>query len=101
MNIRPLNDKVVVRFAPPAERTRGGIIIPSSADRDGVRHGAVIAVGPGRLLDDGSRAPMSVAKGDEVLVPQYGGTQLKLDGREHIVLSEDLVLGVLDEEELD
>jgi len=101
MRIKPLNDKVVVRFAPPAERTRGGIIIPPSAGKDEVHRGTVVAVGPGRLLDNGSRSGMSVTKGEEVLFSRYSGTQLKLNGNDHVVLPEDQILGVLDEEDLD
>lgn len=98
MSIRPIHDKVVVRHAPPTERTKGGIIIPQTADKDGVIRGTVVAVGPGRTLDDGSRTTMTVTKGDEVLIPRYGGTLLKLDGRDCTVLIEEQILGVLDEE---
>jgi chaperonin GroES len=93
MNIRPLGDKVVVKASTADERTAGGIVLPDAA-REKPQQGQVVAVGPGRLLDSGDRAPMSVAVGDTVIYSKYGGNEIKLDGQELLILDQDSIYAV-------
>ena len=94
MNIRPLQDRLVVRRVEEKETTKGGIIIPDSA-KERPLEGEVIAVGSGKRLDDGSLVELDVKKGDRILFGKYAGTEIKLDGVEHLILREDEVLGVI------
>ena len=94
MNVRPLADRILVRRIEEQETKRGGIIIPDTA-KEKPQEGEVIAVGPGRLTEDGKRIAMEVKKGDRVLIGKYSGTDVKIDGVEFIILREDDVLGVL------
>jgi chaperonin GroES len=93
-NIRPVGDRVVVKPANREEVTRGGIVIPDTA-KEKPQEGTVIAVGSGRLLDNGDRAALEVREGDRVLFAKYGGTEFKLDGEEYLVLRESDILAVL------
>ncbi len=95
MSIRPLHDRVLVKRAEAAEEVRGGIIIPDTA-KEKPQEADVIAVGPGKLNDDGSRLPIDVAVGDRVLVGKYSGSEIKLDGVEHVILRADEILGVVE-----
>jgi chaperonin GroES len=92
--IRPVGDRVVVRPAAKEEVTRSGIVIPDTA-KEKPQEGTVIAVGSGRLLDNGERAPMEVHEGDRVLFAKYGGTEFKLDNEEYLVLRESDVLAII------
>lgn len=92
--IRPVGDRVVVRPAAKEEVTRSGIVIPDTA-KEKPQEGTVIAVGNGRLLDTGERAPMEVHEGDRVLFAKYGGTEFKLDNEEYLVLRESDVLAII------
>ena len=83
--IKPLGDKVVVKPSEEEEKTSGGIILPDTAKKK-PQEGEVIAIGPGRVLDDGSRAKMSVKVGQIVVFAKYGGTEVKLDGQEYVIL---------------
>ena len=94
MNVRPLADRILVRRIEEQETKRGGIIIPDTA-KEKPQEGEVIAVGPGRLTEEGKRIAMEVKKGDRVLIGKYSGTDVKIDGTEFIILREDDVLGVL------
>ena len=95
LKFRPLHDRVVVRRIEAEEKTKGGIIIPDSAKEKPVE-GEVLAVGNGKVQDDGSVRKPEVKKGDRVLFGKYAGTEVKLDGVEHLILREDDILGVLD-----
>ena len=91
MKIRPLDDRVVVQPLEAEEKTAGGIVIPDSA-KEKPQRGKVIAVGEGRLLDDGTRAPVAVKKGDVVLYAKYGGTETEVDGKDLLILKESDIL---------
>jgi len=94
MKIRPLQDRVVVKRTLEEEKTKGGIIIPDTAKEKPVE-GVVIAVGAGKILKDGKARPLDVKAGDRVLFGKYSGTEVKLDGEEHVLLREDDILAVL------
>jgi chaperonin GroES len=94
MNVRPLADRILIRRIEEQETVRGGIIIPDTA-KEKPQEGEVVAVGPGRLTEDGKRIAMDVKKGDRVLIGKYSGTDVKIDGTEYVILREDDVLGVL------
>jgi len=93
VNFRPLSDKVLVKPSSGEERSAGGIYIPDSAQQKPIE-GVVIAVGPGRVLDDGSRSEVGLKVGDCVVYSKYGGTELKLDGAEYIILDENQIYAV-------
>ena len=93
VNFRPLEDKVLVQPSKGEEKSTGGIYIPDSAQQKPIE-GSVIAVGPGKVLDDGSRGEMTVKVGDKVVYSKYGGTEIKLDGDEYIILDEDQIYAV-------
>ena len=95
MKIRPLHDRVIVKRIEEEAKTKGGIIIPDTAKEKPVE-GKVLAVGKGKVLEDGKRAPMEVKEGDRVLFGKYAGTEIKIDGVEHLFMKEDDILGVLD-----
>ena len=94
MNIKPLADRVLVRALEEQEVKRGGIIIPDTA-KEKPQEGEVVAVGPGRMTEEGKRVAMEVKKGDRILIGKYSGTDVKIDGTEYVILREDDVLGVL------
>ncbi|GDX91284.1 10 kDa chaperonin 1 [Planctomycetia bacterium] len=94
MKINPLDDRVVVKPHEAEETTAGGIVLPDAA-REKQQRGTVIAVGPGRLLDSGSRASVSVKVGDEVLFGKYGGTEIEIDGQDVKILRESDILAKL------
>ncbi|MER3416368.1 MAG: co-chaperone GroES [Gemmataceae bacterium] len=91
MKIRPLDDRVVIEPLEAEEKTAGGIVLPDTA-REKPQRGRVVAVGPGKLLEDGTRAPMSVAKGDEVIFGKYSGSEVKVDGVEYKIMRETDIL---------
>ena len=95
MTIRPLADRILVKRIEEEEVQIGGIIIPDTA-KEKPQEGKVIAVGPGRLSDDGKRVPLEVKAGDRVLIGKYAGTEVKLNGEEHLIMREDDVLAVLE-----
>jgi chaperonin GroES len=94
MEVRPLHDRVLVERWDEEEKTKGGIIIPDSAKEKPVQ-GKVVAVGPGRISDDGKVRPLDVKKGDKILFSRYSGSDIKIDGRELLVMREDDILAVL------
>jgi chaperonin GroES len=93
-NIRPVGDRVVVKPAAKEEVTKSGIVIPDTA-KEKPQEGVVIAVGSGRLLDNGERAAIDVHEGDRVLFAKYGGTEFKLEGEEYLVLKESDILAIV------
>jgi chaperonin GroES len=95
MEIRPLNDRVLVVRVEEEQKTSGGIIIPDTA-KEKPQEGKIIAAGPGKFGDDGKRIPLNVKNGDKILFSKYAGTEIKLDGVEHIFMKEDDILGVLE-----
>ena len=96
MKIRPLGDRVLVQPAEQAEQKKGGIIIPDSA-KEKPQEGTVIAVGPGKKDENGKIIPMNVKKGDKVLMPKYGGTEVKLDDKEYQLVREEDILAVIED----
>ena len=95
MKIRPLNDRVLVVRVEEEQKTKGGIIIPDTA-KEKPQEGKIIAAGPGKLGDNGKRTALNVKKGDKILFSKYAGTEIKIDGVEHIFMKEDDILGVLE-----
>ncbi len=95
MKIRPLNDRILVKRLEEEEKTAGGIIIPDSA-KEKPAEGEIVAVGPGKLSDAGERVAMDVAVGNRVLFSKYGGTDVKLDGEDFLIMREDDILGVIE-----
>jgi chaperonin GroES len=95
MKVRPLQDRLLVRRVEEQEKTKGGIIIPDSA-KERPLEGEVIAVGNGKRMDDGKLVALDVKKGDRILFGKYAGTEIKVDGIEHLILREDEVLGVIE-----
>ena len=95
MKFRPLHDRVVVRRIEEDDRTRGGIIIPDTA-KEKPSEGKVVAVGKGKVTDDGKVHPLDVKKGDRVLFSKYAGTEVQVEGDEHIIIREDDVLGIVE-----
>ena len=94
MNVKPLSDRLLVRRLEEAETQRGGIIIPDTA-KEKPQQAEVIAVGPGRF-EDGKRIPPDVKKGDKVLIGRYGGTEIKLEGDDFLIISETEILAIID-----
>ncbi len=95
MKIRPLQDRVIVKRVKEEEKTKGGIIIPDTAKEKPIE-GEVIAVGNGKTLDDGTLRKPEVKPGDRILFGKYSGTEVKIEGEEHLILREDDILGVIE-----
>jgi len=94
MKLRPLNDRVIVKRLEEEEKTVGGIIIPDTA-KEKPQQARVIAVGKGRTLDNGQVIPLTVKEGDRVLFGKYAGTEIKIDGDEHLIMREDDILAIV------
>ena len=94
MKVRPLHDRVLVKRLEEEEQMRGGIIIPDSA-KEKPQEAKVIAVGPGKLQENGDRSPIDVKKGDKVLVGKYSGSDIKIDDEDYVILREDEILAVV------
>jgi chaperonin GroES len=94
MKVRPLHDRVIVKRIEDEQVSRGGIIIPDTAKEKPMK-GKVIAAGPGRHLDNGEVRPLTVKEGDVVLFSKYGGTDVKINGEDHLIMREDDILGVI------
>ena len=94
MKVRPLRDRVLVKPMTEKEVVKGGIIIPDTA-KEKPNEGEVVAVGNGRGLEDGKVQPLDVKKGDKVIYSKYGGTEIKIEGEEHILMKEEDILGIL------
>jgi chaperonin GroES len=95
MKIRPLQDRVIVKRVEEEGKTKGGIIIPETA-KEKPMEGKVIAAGKGKVLEDGKIHPLDVKAGDRVLFGKYAGTEVKIDGEEHLIMREDDILGVIE-----
>ncbi|MGB9712381.1 MAG: co-chaperone GroES [Dissulfurimicrobium sp.] len=96
MKIRPLNDRVLVKRLEEKEVTKGGIIIPDTAKEKPIE-GKVIAVGKGKLMENGEVRPLDVKEGDKVLFGKYAGTEIKIDGEDFLMMREDDILGIIEE----
>jgi chaperonin GroES len=96
LRIRPLADRVVIKPAEREERTKGGIYLPDTASKERPMEGTVVAVGDGRVDDNGKRIPMNVKAGDRVLFAKYSGTEYKVDDVEYLVMAEKDILGVIE-----
>ena len=94
VNLRPLDDRLIVRRMEAEEKTKGGIVLPDKA-KEKPKQGEVLAVGAGRLLEDGKRAAMQVKVKDRVLFSSYAGTEVKLNGEEYLIMKEDDVLAIV------
>ena len=92
--IRPLHDRVLVKRVESQEQVRGGIIIPDTA-KEKPQEAEVVAVGPGKLLEDGKRSPMDVQKGDRILMGKYSGSEIKISDQDYVILREDEILAVV------
>ena len=95
MKVRPLHDRLIVKRVEEEEKTKGGIIIPDTAKEKPIE-GKVIAAGAGRINKDGKKMPMEVKTGDRILFAKYGGTEVKMDGEEYLMMKEEDVLAVIE-----
>lgn len=95
MQVRPLHDRILVKRLEEEEKTKGGIIIPDTA-KEKPSEGRVVAVGDGRIKEDGTKIPMELKMGDRILFSKYAGTEVKIDGEDHLIMREDDVLAVIE-----
>ena len=95
MKIRPLQDRVIVKRLEEEEKTKGGIIIPDTA-KEKPQEGKVIAVGKGKMTEDGKLIPLDVKVGDRILFGKYSGTEIKIEGEEHLIMREEDILGMIE-----
>ena len=96
MKIKPLQDRLVIKRIEEEEKTKGGIIIPDSA-KEKPQEGRVVAIGDGKTLESGKKAPLTVKPGDKILFGKYSGTEIKIDGEEHLIMREDDVLAIVED----
>lgn len=94
-NIRPMSDKIMVKRVEAEEKTKGGIVLPDSA-KEKPKEGVVMSVGKGKLLDNGERAPIQLKKNDRVIFNSYAGTEIKVEGKDYLIMNEDDVLAIVD-----
>ncbi|MCG6946864.1 MAG: co-chaperone GroES [Deltaproteobacteria bacterium] len=94
MKLRPLHDRVIVKRVEEEEKTSGGIIIPDAA-KEKPQQGKVLAVGKGKILENGKVSPLAVKKGDRILFGKYAGTDIKIEGEEHLIMREDDILAII------
>ena len=97
VRIRPLGDRVLIEPLAKEEKTKSGIIIPGTADKERPEQGVVIAVGEGRITDDGVKQPMIIKKGQKVIFSKYGPDEIKVDNKEYLIVSESNILAVIEE----
>jgi len=95
MKVRPLHDRVIVKRVEEEEQTKGGIIIPDTAKEKPVE-GKVVAVGKGKITEDGKVLPLQVKKGDSILFGKYAGTEINIDGEEHLIMREDDIIAIVE-----
>jgi chaperonin GroES len=96
MNIRPLADKVIVQRVEAESKTAGGIVLPDSA-KEKPQRGKVVAVGEGKILENGKRGEMSVKKGQQVLFTSYAGTEVKMDGKEYLIMDQSDIMAIVED----
>lgn len=96
MNLKPIGSKVVVRPAKAEEKTKGGIVLPDTVSKEKPSKGEIIAVGPGKMLENGKREELTVKKGDMVIFSKYAGTEFKVDEQEYLILSESDILAIIE-----
>ncbi len=94
MNLKPLGDRVVIKASPKEEITKSGLVIPDTA-KEKPQEGTILAIGPGKVDDDGKRLPMDVKVGDKVLYAKYAGTEIKIEGEEYLILKETDILAIV------
>jgi len=94
MKVKPLHDRVIVKRVEEDEKTKGGIIIPDTAKEKPVE-GKIMAVGDGKIQEDGKKTPLEVKKGDRVLFGKYAGTEIQIDGEEHLIMKEDDIIAII------
>ena len=94
MKLRPLHDRVIVKRVEEEEKTSGGIIIPDAA-KEKPQQGKIIAVGKGKILENGKVSPLAVKKGDRILFGKYAGTDIEIEGEEHLIMREDDILAII------
>jgi chaperonin GroES len=95
MNLKPLDDRIVIKQSDAEEKTSGGIILPDTA-KEKPQIGTVVAIGPGKILDDGKRDKLSVKKKDEVIYAKYMGSDVEIDGQKYVILRESDILGIVE-----
>ncbi|MCL6471473.1 MAG: co-chaperone GroES [Firmicutes bacterium] len=95
MNLKPLNDRVIIKPVEAEETTKSGIVIPDTARKERPQEGEVVAVGPGKRGEDGKVLPMSVKVGDKVIYSKYGGSEIKIDDQEYLIMREDDILAIV------
>jgi len=95
MQLKPLDDRVLIKPADPEEKTASGLYLPQGA-KEKPQQGTIVAVGPGRLLKDGKRAPVAVKKGEKVVYGRYAGSEIELKGVKHVIIEESELLGVIE-----
>ena len=94
MKVRPLHDRVIVKRVEEEEKTKGGIIIPDTAKEKPIE-GKVVAVGKGKILENGNQQPLEVKKGDKILFGKYAGTEINIEGDEHLIMREDDIIAIV------
>ncbi len=94
MKVKPLHDRVIVKRVEEEEKTKGGIIIPDTAKEKPVE-GKIVAVGDGKIQEDGKKTPLEVKAGDRVLFGKYAGTEIQIDGEEHLIMKEDDIIAII------
>lgn len=95
MNLKPLNDRVIVKPKDTVEKSKGGVILPDTASKEKPIEGTVIAVGPGKLNDNGERTPLEVKKDDQIIFSKYAGTEIKVDDDSYLILREEDILAII------
>jgi chaperonin GroES len=95
MKIRPLHDRVIVKRVEEEGKTKGGIIIPDTAKEKPIE-GKVVAVGGGKILENGKKQPLEVKKGDRILFGKYAGSEIQVEGKEHLIMREDDIIAIVD-----
>ncbi len=96
VKLRPLNDKVIIKPIREDEKTKAGIVLPDTVEKEKPEKGEVIAVGPGKLLENGQRAPMSVKVGDKVIFKKYSPDEIKINKEEYLVIDESDIIGIIE-----
>lgn len=95
MNLKPLNDRVIVKPKDAVEKSKGGVILPETASKEKPVEGTVIAAGPGKLTDDGKRTPLEVKSNDKIIFSKYAGTEIKVEDESYLILREEDILAII------